>query len=198
MTVAMSSRPSWISALVSTSHGASSKALGEAALEQSVFPFASTTKRNSEQIPSVRRIPVHEQTATVILAGIACLYAAVHSRRTRSHDSVLRYARITQATRAAGSWFGRLRSRSWAEAGAAGREESNHSAPMDCVRHRTDGDAHSAIKRLLHPPDSERVKLLIIRNLAGGADKGGQRICLCLRIRIFLASMPSRWMSTGL
>jgi hypothetical protein len=28
----------------------------------------------------------------------------------------------------------------------AGREESNHSAPMHCVRHRTDGDAHGAIK----------------------------------------------------
>ena len=198
MAASMSSRHSWISTLVSTSHGACSKALGEAALEQSVLPFATATKRNSEQIPSVRLILVHEQTATVILAGIARLYAAVHSRRTRSHDSALRNARITQATRAAGSWFGRLRSRSWAEAGAAGRQESNHSAPMDCVRHRTDGDAHSAIKRLLHLPDSGRVKLLIIWNLAGGGDKGGQRMCLYLRKRTFHASMPSRWTSTGL
>ena len=78
----MSSRPSWISTLVSTSHGACRKALGEAALEQSVLPFATATKRNSEQIPSVRLILVHEQTATVILAGIARLYADVHSRRT--------------------------------------------------------------------------------------------------------------------
>ena len=198
MTVSMSSRPSWISTLVSTSHGASSKVLGEAALEQSVFPFATTTKRNSEQIPSVRLILVHEQTATVILAGIACLYAAVHSRRTRSHDAALRNTTITQATGASESWLDRLRPRSRAGAGGAGREKSNNSAPMHCVRHRTDGDAHSAIKRLLHPPDSERVNLLIIRNLAGGADKGGQRIRLCRRKRIFRAPMPSRWMSTGL